>query len=238
MSAKAPDVASWIDCKQRLRALADLVDVVDLPRRMVEERHGSVDQPDIVVVGAAAKEGDHPGAGVADLESEHVGEEADAGVEVGGGVQHVAELARPSGTLIEDRRSAGSRASRVARRVHRLPVVWLGLHDARSHRDLGADADNWLSHRNAAVVVIDHDDVMRSGRATDAGDVVGVVGGESELDQLSVRCLDNPQLVASVGGGEHAVVTFGKAELPVELPRRIDVGHAERHLGKAMHRHR
>ena len=94
VAAEPPDIAARVDGEQVLRALADLVDIVDLPRRMVEERNGRIDEPDIVMVGAAAEEGDHAGAGVAELEAEHVGEEAHAGLEIGGRVQHMAELAR------------------------------------------------------------------------------------------------------------------------------------------------
>ena len=95
------------------------------------------------------------------------------------------------------------------------------------------------SHRDAAVVVIGHVDVvgMRP-RLRMRCDVVGVVGGERELDEPSVRRVDDTQLVATVGGGEHAVGALGQAELAVELLRRVDVGHAERHLGKTVQGHR
>ena len=55
VTAEAPDVAAGVDREQGLSTPTDFVDVVDLPRRVVEERDGSIDEPDVVMVGAARR---------------------------------------------------------------------------------------------------------------------------------------------------------------------------------------
>ena len=85
--------------------------------------------------------------------------------------------------------------------------------------------------------MICHCDAVRLGRSADPLDVVGVVGRECELDEAPVRRVDDAELIAAIGRGEHAVVALGQAELAVELLRRVDVGHAECHVGKTVQGH-
>ncbi len=99
--------ADRVDGEQVLRALADLVDVVHLPRRVVEERHRGTYEPDVVVVVRAAQECDDTRREVAQVEPEHIVQEAHAAVEVGRAVEHMTQPARARGALVEDRRRTG-----------------------------------------------------------------------------------------------------------------------------------
>jgi Zn ribbon nucleic-acid-binding protein len=86
--------------------------------------------------------------------------------------------------------------------------------------------------------VIGHVDAVGAGCSTDARDVVGVVRCQRVFDQTPVWRVDNAELIAAVGGGEHAVVALGQAELAVELLRCVDVGYPKRHVGKTVQGHR
>jgi hypothetical protein len=111
------------------------------------------------------------------------------------------------------------------------------LDDARPDRDLGADADDRFAHRDAAVGVIGHGEAMGLGGAANARDVVGVVRGDGVLQQSAIRGLDDAQLIAAVGRGEHASAVLGKTELAVELLGCVHVGNAQRHLCQTVQPH-
>jgi hypothetical protein len=49
--AKTPDVAFWVALEHRLRPAADVVDVVHLPGRVVQEVHRRGQHEHVVVVG-------------------------------------------------------------------------------------------------------------------------------------------------------------------------------------------
>jgi hypothetical protein len=118
VTAESPHTAVGIGGQQAVCALADLVDVVHLPRRVMEERHRRDDQADVVMIVGTPKEGDDAGRGVAELEPQHVHEEVLAGLEIGRAVQHVSEAAGARRARIEDGRGAAVAAHVGARRVH------------------------------------------------------------------------------------------------------------------------
>ncbi len=73
--------------------MADVVDVVALPRVVLQQRDGRLDEGDVVVVGRAAEEGDHPLHRVAQPEPEPGREQRHRGGQVGRADDQVAEAA-------------------------------------------------------------------------------------------------------------------------------------------------
>jgi hypothetical protein len=75
MAAQAPDVSLGMILEHGLGASADLVDVIDLPGRVVQERDGSLHNENVVMVAGAAQERAGAPDMVADLEAETLDEE-------------------------------------------------------------------------------------------------------------------------------------------------------------------
>ncbi len=56
------------------------------------------------------------------------------------------------------------------------------------------------THRDAAVVVVGDVEIVGRGGTGDAGEVVGIVGRQRHLDQLSDGSLDDVELLPAVAG--------------------------------------
>ena len=185
----------------------------------------------------ASEERDDARRHVAELEAEHVLEEAHARVEIRCRVEDVAEVAGLRGPLVEDRRRALPRTGGVAGRVHDRALVGLRL-DGRSHRDPCTDSDNRLAQRDAAVVVRHDLEMLVLRVRLDARDVVGVLRAQDVLDELAVGLLDHAQLLATVGSRKDPRARLAEPELPVERAGLVDLRHAQRHLGQSLQCHR
>ena len=122
--------------EHRVRAAADVVDVVDLPRGVVQEAHRSTEDQHVVVVGRAAHECARALDPVAHLEPEAVDEERHAPLRVGAAQHRVPELARAHPVRAAESRRPGVLPFRPAR-----PVVRGGRDTilAQPGRDLDAD---------------------------------------------------------------------------------------------------
>jgi hypothetical protein len=102
-------------------AAANLVDILNLPGRVVQVRDRGGLQENIVMVGGAAQERGNAGNDVADdLEAEPFGEEAVAAFLVGGAEHHVTELARRYRAGELDASGAGVQ-QHIAAPMSRLP---------------------------------------------------------------------------------------------------------------------
>ena len=83
--------------EHRRGATTDLVHVIDLPRRVVQQRYRRRLHEKVVMIGGAAQERREAGDRVAHLEADSFDEEPLGGLEVGGTDDDVPELARPNG---------------------------------------------------------------------------------------------------------------------------------------------
>jgi uncharacterized protein len=224
--AQAPDVPLRVVFQHRAGAAADLVDVVDLPGRVVQEAHRRGQHQQVVVVGRAAQERAGALDAVADLESDPVGEERRRRLVIGAGQHRVPELARayPGGAVHPGCPAAGTfgPAGAVVRRGRDriLPLPW---RDAQSH----PHAADRLGRREPVIVRVGrHADAGQAGRG--AGQVVRVVDAHAHGDQPPGRCGDDPQLPAEVGAAEPAVCPRSQAEIGVVTGGLLDVRHADR----------
>src|SRR4029077_13188650 len=94
MSAKSPYVTLRMFGKHRLGPATNLVDVVNLPRSVMQETDGRGLQQQIVVVWRTAHEGRQSGGRVADLETEAIGEKPLRRFQIRRSHDHVSKFAR------------------------------------------------------------------------------------------------------------------------------------------------
>ena len=224
MPAKTPDVAFGVALEHRLRPAADVVDVIDLPGRVVQEVHRRGQHEHVVVVGRAAQERGDADDPVADLEPEPFGEETRGGGVVGGAEDGVSELARA------DRVAAHEAGGPVALAFEPAGAVVRGRGDEillEPGGDLEADPGagdrlGRLQHRSRLGVR-----QVQAGQVRGhAVQVVRVVDADPHFDQAPGRRVHDPQLPAGVAGAEPAVFLGGEAEVGVVGGGLLDVGHA------------
>ena len=146
---------------------------------------------------------------VADLEADALGEEPLGGVLVGRADDHVAELARRDRTFADDARVP----ARWARSIRPGPLYGVGRR--RLLGDPGATADGSRGTRRSGssatrVSPVRLDRQVEAGSwAVDPVEVVGVLGADADLDQAALRRVDEPELLAAVGGGERVARRAG-----------------------------
>ena len=232
-------------------AAADLVDVVDLPRRVVQVADRRRLHEHVVVLGGAPHEGGQERHLVADLEPQALDEERRAGLLVGGTDHHVPELAGMHPGLTQDPRRP---------LVH--PAITPGAIGLRPRHRLLGDAGGDLHlhphlaarvlRRHRVPLALDHQ-VQRGQRRGDAVQVVGVVGSDAELHEPPTRVVHHPQLLTAVGGGEPVLrrrhqhlsavrrrdqIGLGQQpEIGVVLGGLPHVGHAEGDRGEPVQSH-
>lgn len=68
-------------------------------------------------------------------------------------------------------------------------------------------------------------------------EVVGVVGSDAEVDQTALGFVDDPELLAAVGGGEPRTLAAAEAELLVVGGGLLDVRDADGHVAEAVQTH-
>src|SRR5438046_577853 len=216
-------------------AAADLVDVVDLPGRVVEERHGRRLHEEIMVIGGAAQERSEAGDRVAHLEADAVDEEPLARSQFGRAQHDVAALPRPDRAVAQHRVGAPGRAIRPPRRIGqerggaRLADT---LGDAHRDADPGAGVDGRERGRRP----LDRD--AEAGKAAgDPTQVVGVVDTDAELEQAAARRRHELQLLAAVDGGVAAFARRRETELLVVRGGPRHVGDADGDRGETMQGH-
>ena len=106
MTAESPDVTFGMALEHPHCSAANFVDIVDLPGRVMQERHrGRLDQQ-VVMVGGAPHEGGDTSNFVAHLESDAVYEEALRGFGVGSADDDVTQFAGPDRFFAQDGRCA------------------------------------------------------------------------------------------------------------------------------------
>lgn len=144
VAAKTPDVALGVGLEHRGRSAPDLVDVIDLPRGVVQERDRCLLNEHVVVVGRTAHERSQTRDGVADLEPDALLKEPLREFLVGRAEDDVAELARPYGALTLDAGRTALGACVDARGVvrrwwRRCLIVPIGDLDQDKHSRAGVD---------------------------------------------------------------------------------------------------
>jgi hypothetical protein len=179
---------------------------------VVQEGKGGLLDEDVVVVGRAAQER-RPGDQVAGLEAEPFGEEPLRRGLVGGAEDDVAEPPGPYGVLTQHpgspRAPALGAAGCVVRR-RRGRILGDACLDLDGDGDLGARVD-----RPERVRAADERYAEPAQCGADAGEVVGVVGTDDQLLQTAAVRVHDPQLLATVGGGEARAAQGGEAEVLV-----------------------
>jgi len=235
VTTKAPGVTLGMTFEHSHCAAADFVDVFDLPRCVMKERHrGGLDQQ-VVMVGGAAHEGGDTGDLVAYLESDPIDEEALRGFGVGSADDDVAELAGTDRSIAPDCCCAIVCSFDPTR-----PVV------ARDHRWILGDPRGDLDHHPGAAVDLNCADagVVALGGDPESGQsvgynvqVVGIVDTDEQLDQPAAGALDDAQLLAAIAGREKGTVA-GQPELGVVASCLIDVGNADRDRCQSVESHR
>jgi 3-methylfumaryl-CoA hydratase len=223
VAPEPPDMPFGVVLEHRVGTAAHLVDVVHLPGGVVQERDRGAEHEDVVVVGGTAQERAGALDPVADLEAEPVGEERLGGLVVGRADDGVAELARPDPVLAQHARCA-------AGPVHPAgAVVRGGGHGvlARPGGDLqeGADARHPL-HRADPVRLAVHVDAEPLQSRRGAGQVVGVVHADVQVDQAPGERGHYAELAPAVAGAEPAALFGGEPELGVVGGGLGDVRHA------------
>ncbi len=201
----------------------------------MQERHRGGEHQDVVVIGGAA----HEGAGalnvVADLETEAVGEEGPGDLVVGGAEHGVAELAGHDRFGAQHARGALPGAFVAAGAV--VPGGGDGtLLHAAGDLEHGAGPGGLLDRANAGRLAA-HVDAQPGQVGGGAGQVVGVVHADVQLDQPPGGSVDDPQLTAGVAGGEPAVAVGGQPEFGVVGGGAGDVRHAHGDRGQAVQGH-
>ena len=226
VAAEAPDVALGIGLEHGGGAAADLVDVVDLPRGVVQEVDRGLLDEHVVVVGGAAHERREAGDGVADLEAQALGEEPLAGLLVDRADHHVPELPGADRVLAQDAVGAGARAidasGTVVDRCRNDRLRHAGGHRHRdAHGGAGVDGGH------AAVAAFGLEPEAGHGHG-DAVDVVGIVGADPQFEQPAPRGVGDPQLLTTVDGVEAvrpaAGLTRGRGLLAVDARQLGRVG--------------
>ena len=224
MTAKTPGVAFGVTFEHPHGAAADFVDIVDLPRRVMEERHWGGLEEQVVVVGGAAHEGGDTGDLVAYLESDPIDEEALRGFGVGSADDDVAELAGTDRSIAPDYGCAIVCSFDPTRPVVARDRRWI-LGDPRGDLDHHPGAAVDLNCADAGVVALGGDPESGQSVGYDV-QVVGIVDTYEQLDQPAVACFDDVQLLAPVAGRE-AVSIAGEPELRVVLRGLLDVRNAD-----------
>ena len=207
---------------ERRRRRAHRIDVLHLPRGVMQEREGARLDQHVVVVRRAAQEGRADGGHlVAHAEAEAIDEEAARGRRVGRGRDDVREPVRPRRLGARDGRArARVDARRAPGSVGRELRLRL-LRQARLDRQGHADAGGRLARveRVALAPRAEAQPVERCGRPAE---VVGVVDADRQREERAARRRDERELLAAVARREAARRDLREPELPVEGARRVE----------------
>jgi hypothetical protein len=205
------------------RSAPHLIDIFDLPGRVVQERNRGILKEEIVMIGRAPEKGGDAPNFVAHLEPDAVDEEALRGLGVRSADDDVSQFARLDRTFAQDPRGtiilSVATTGRVGQR-DRCRYLW----DTREDLDYGSSTTVHLNCPETRCVSLDRD--SESGEPVgDVVNVVGVVSADAQLDQSAAGGFDDAQLFAAIGGRKSGAVT-GQPEFVI-VPRGLfDVRHA------------
>ena len=235
MPPGAPHVALRMALQHVHGPPAHLVDVVDLPRGVVEEVDRRLLGQEVVVVGRAAHEGGHADV-VADLEPQTLGEEPLGGVLVDRPDHDVAELAGADGLGPQDSLRPG-----VAP-FHPPPPVGGGrLRRRREQPARHSQGDPEAVHRlvddQGGERLLGDRHVEPAQLGADAVQVVEVVHSHPQRHQPPLGAFDQNELLTAIGGGEATGRRLRQPERLVVGGRLGHVRHADGHRLQTMQAH-
>src|ERR1017187_1331867 len=236
VTAQTPDVAVRVVLEHHVRTPSDLVDVVDLPRGVVQKRHWRGQDEDVVVVDRAAQERAGSLDVVTDLEAEAGDEERLRHLVVGGAEHGVPELAghHPLG-------AQHARCSLSGPFVPAGAVVAGGgdraLVGPGGDFEVGTGAGGFLYRADALRLAV-HVDAHPAQVSRSAAEIIGVVDADVHVDQAPGGRRDDAQLTAAVTRPQPAVPFGGQTELLIVGGGLRDVWHAHRDGGQAVQSHR
>ena len=175
---------------------------------------------------------------VAELETEHVGEEAHARRRGRGSRTAHARACRGCAGPGRRSRARARRDGRCTRASSsadsRTASDWIG----RSHRDPGAGCRRPARRARCCrrrSSVTSSPCVTRRALTRSTSSACSALS--DELDELPVGALDDAQLVPAVSRGEDSRARLGQPELVVERAGLVDPRHTERHLGQSLQCH-
>jgi hypothetical protein len=229
--AQSPDMPFRVFLQHGRRAATHLVHVIHFPCGVVQEVQRCLLQQQIVMIGRAAQERGQAGDVVGHLEPEPFCEEVLGGFLIQRAHDHMTEPARPHLVGAFDRRCPPVGAARASRPVGRF-LCGRRLHDVGRDRHRNPQCRVRIVYDQFICAAVEFGaDLAEVDR--DPVEIVGIFGGDPDLQQSAARCLGDDELIAAFQRGEPASAVQGgsrrgESEVLVVPARRVNIRYPQR----------